>query len=142
MSQIGNHAFMRRFVEFLNTASPKLAEDLIAPRAVFQSPISRTEFEGPQGYVTMLLRLRQSFPDVRWELEDVVGEGNVVVARFSVTGTHLGVFQGIEPTGRVVRVSAMNLYRLKAGKVVREFAQFDNLSLMWQLGVYPQEYVE
>ena len=138
MSQIGNHAFMRRFVEFLNTASPKLAAELISPHAVFHAPMSGAEFQGPDGYVEMLSHVRKSFPDVRWEVEDVVGEGNVLVARFVITGTHQGEFQGIAPTGRVVRISAMNLYRLKAGKVMREFAQFDHWSLMWQLGVYPQ----
>ena len=61
----------------------------------------------------------------------------MVAARFNISGTHLGEFQGIKPGGKKVRISAMNLYRLKSGKVVKEFNQFDNLSLLWQIGVYP-----
>lgn len=129
---------MQRFVVFLNTASLPLAEELIAPEAVFQSPVSGREHIGPQGYVEILQNLRRGFPDASWSLEEVVGEGNVLVARFSVVGTHEGEFEGYAPSHRAVKVSAMNLYRLKGGKIVREFAQFDHLSLLWQIGVYPQ----
>lgn len=138
MSLIGNRAFMQRFVEFMNSASPKLAEELIAPQATFHTPISDEAFQGPQGYVAMLQNLRKSFSDAHWTLEDVVGEGNVIAARFTITGTHDGIFQNIEPTRKVVRLSAMNLYRLRGGKIIREFAQFDRLSLLWQLGVFPE----
>ncbi|WP_274571105.1 ester cyclase [Neisseria leonii] len=137
MSQIGNQAFMQRFVMFLNTASLPLAEELIAPEAVFRAPVSGHEYTGPEGYVAILQRLRSGFPDAVWHLEEVVGEGNVLVARFSVVGTHQGEFEGYAPSHRAVKVSAMNLYRLKNGRIVREFAQFDHLSLLWQIGVYP-----
>ena len=137
MSQIGNHAFMQKFVELLNSASPKLAVELIAPDAVFNSVITGREHTGPSGYLEILAALKAGFPDVRWELQELVGEGNVVAARFNISGTHLGEFQGIKPDGKEVRISAMNLYRLKSGKVVKEFNQFDNLSLLWQIGVYP-----
>lgn len=138
MSQIGNRAFMQRFVEFINNASPKLAQELIDPQATFHTPISNKTFQGPDGYVEMLSDLRSSFSDAHWILEDVVGEGNVIAARFTITGTHDGRFQNIDPTGKVVRLSAMNLYRLRGGKIIREFAQFDRLSLLWQLGIFPE----
>lgn len=137
MSQIGNHAFMCRFAELLNTASPKLACDLIAPDAVFDSVITGKSHVGAQGYLEILAALKTGFPDAYWDLQEVVGEGNVFAARFNISGTHSGVFQGIAPTGREVRICATNIYRLKHGKLVREFDQFDNLSLMWQMGVYP-----
>ena len=114
MSQIGNHAFMQKFVELLNSASPKLAVELIAPDAVFNSVITGREHTGPSGYLEILAALKAGFPDVRWELQELVGEGNVVAARFNISGTHLGEFQGIKPGGKEVRISAMNLYRLKS----------------------------
>ena len=86
MSQIGNHAFMQKFVELLNSASPKLAVELIAPDAVFNSVITGREHMGPSGYLEILAALKAGFPDVRWELQELVGEGNVVAARFNISG--------------------------------------------------------
>ena len=137
MSRIGNHAFMRKFTEFLNTASPKLAAELIAPEAVFRPVITGRVHKGAEGYLEILAVLGAGFPDAHWELREVVGEGNVLAARFCISGTHGGEFQGIAATGRPVRISAINLYRLKHGRLAREFDQFDNLSLLWQMGVYP-----
>jgi predicted ester cyclase len=52
-------------------------------------------------------------------------------------GTHDGAFMGVPPSGRQIRVSAMNFYRIADGKIVEEFGQPDMFGLMLQIGAIP-----
>src|SRR4029450_2281922 len=97
--------------EFINTASPALAAELIAPSAVFHAP-GMPPLRGPDGYLGLLSMLRGGFSDVQWTLEDVVAEGDKVAARFTMRGTHLGTFFGAATTGKKIAVRALNSYSL------------------------------
>jgi len=78
MSSVANTQIIRRFTsEFINTASPALAAELIAPSAVFHAP-GMPPLRGPDGYLGLLSMLRGGFSDVQWTLEDVVAEGDKV----------------------------------------------------------------
>ena len=70
-----NKAVMNRFVAFINTASEKLAEELISPGAIFYVPGQTEPMKGPVGYLTIIKMMRSGFPDIQWSLEDIVAEG-------------------------------------------------------------------
>ena len=74
--------------------------------------------------------LRQGFPDIHYTVEDMIGEGDRLVARWSTKGTHKGEFMGIPPTGRSVAFSGIEIVRMVGDKAVEEF---DRLRLMQQL---------
>ena len=81
--------------------------------------------------------MRGGFPDIQWKLEETIAEGDMVAARFTMSGTHHGAFLGVPPTGRAIKVQAMNFYRLSGGKFVEERGQPDLLSLLQQIGAVP-----
>ena len=132
-----NKVVMRRFLEFINTASESLAQELISPDAIFHVPGSPEPMRGPAGYLAIIGMMRGGFPDIQWTLEEIVAEGDKVAARFTMRGTHRGTFFGVPPTGKTIAVQAMNIYRLSGGQFVEEHGQPDMLGLLQQIGAVP-----
>ncbi|WP_459568658.1 ester cyclase [Cupriavidus sp. 8B] len=128
---------MSRFVDFINTASEQLAEELISPHAIFHVPGRPDPVVGPAGYLEIIGMMRGGFPDIQWTLEELVAEGQNVAARFTMRGTHQGTFFGVPPTGKKIEVQATNFYRLSGGQFVEERGQPDLLSLLQQIGAVP-----
>lgn len=82
---------------------------------------------------------RAGFPDARFAVQDMIGEHDRVVTRFTVSGTHLGSFRGVEPTGRSVSVDGIWIHRIEGGRIVegRDWGQADWLGLLQQIGAIP-----
>ncbi|MGR9203052.1 ester cyclase [Rhizobium leguminosarum] len=134
MAMERNKMAMRRFVEFINTASEQLAAELIASEAIFHVPGRQEPLRGPDGYLEIIGMMRGGFPDIQWTLEEIIAEDDKIAARFTMRGTHQGPFLGVEPTGKSITVQAVNFYRLADGKFVEERGQPDLLSLLQQIG--------
>jgi steroid delta-isomerase-like uncharacterized protein len=78
-----------------------------------------------------------AFPDLERTIEDLVAEGDKVVARWTAKGTHTGDFQGIPPTGRVATSSGITIFRIADGRIVEEWSESDMLGLLQQVGAIP-----
>jgi len=79
--------------------------------------------------------LLTTFPDLHVSIEDVIGEGDRVVVRFTLRGTHQGELMGIAPTGKQVAMTGISIIRVANGKFLEEWANTDWLGLLQQLGV-------
>ena len=137
MSKETNKLAMQRFTQFINTADPTLAEELISPEAIFHVPGQVEPMRGPAGYLAVIAMMRGGFPDIQWTIEELIAEEEKVAARFTMRGTQLGVFFGVPPTGKKIQVQAMNFYRFAGGRIVEERGQPDLLGLMQQIGAAP-----
>jgi steroid delta-isomerase-like uncharacterized protein len=137
MSAETNKLVMSRFLDFINTANEKLANELISPDAIFHVPGRSEPVQGPAGYLAIIGMMRGGFPDIQWTLEEMIAEGEKVAARFTMRGTHRGAFFGVPPTGKPIVIQAMNIYRLSKGQFVEERGQPDLLSLLQQIGAVP-----
>jgi steroid delta-isomerase-like uncharacterized protein len=69
---------------------------------------------------------REGFPDLSITVEDVMAEGDRVSARVVMRGTHRGEFQGIAPTGKRVEVRAIDMFRIREGKIVEHWGHADD----------------
>jgi steroid delta-isomerase-like uncharacterized protein len=121
MATENNKALMGKFVEFINTASEVLAQELIATDAKFYVPGQPEPMQGPDGYLAIIHIMRSGFPDIQWTLQDMVAEGDTIAARFIIRGTHKGSFFGVPPTGRSIVVQALNFYSFNHGQIVEEY---------------------
>lgn len=90
-----------------------------------------------QGHKAIVTLFRASFPDLQWQIDDMLADGDKVVVRTTMRGTQLGEFFGLPPTGKHVVVSGMHLLRLANGKIVEHWGNNDDLGLMQQLGETP-----
>ncbi len=78
-----------------------------------------------------------AFPDSNMTIDDTVAEGDRVVSRFTVRGTHRGEFQGIPPTGKQVTITGIAISRIEGGRVVEDWEELNMLGLMQQIGAIP-----
>jgi len=76
-----------------------------------------------------------AFPDVRVAIEDLIAEGDKVVARLHISATNTGPFAGQPPTGKKIQFTSFRIYRIAGGKIVETWAMQDRLGLMEQLGL-------
>jgi len=130
-------SFMAKFVEFINAADEKLANELVSPNAIFHVPGRPEPMIGPAGYVAIVAMMRGGFSDIQWTLEEAIAEDDKIAARFTMNGTHTGEFMGVPPTQKTISVQALNIYHLENGQIVKEYGQPDLLGLLIQLGAFP-----
>jgi steroid delta-isomerase-like uncharacterized protein len=135
-SNLNKSLIRRNFEEGLNRRNFSTFDQLIAADFVHHSfPAS---IPGPEGYKQILAMFTAGFPDLRVTLEDIVAEGDRVMTRGYFTGTHKGAFMGIPPTGKTVRVSYMDVWRLEDGRIAENWVQLDMMALAQQLGCAPR----
>jgi steroid delta-isomerase-like uncharacterized protein len=90
---------------------------------------------GPGGFKTLFHAFLQAYPDLRVKVEETVSEGDRIVARCTVTGTHTGEGIGVAPTDRTIGFTGLVLLKVKDGKFVEAWNQFDFMNMYQQLGV-------
>ena len=96
------------------------------------------DVHGPDGFVGVMLKnVRHGFPDVHVELATVIEEGDFVSFRLDGTGTHLGPFLGVPPTGKVVRVRGIHHVRLEERRIVEHWQGPDILAMLVDMGLFP-----
>lgn len=110
---------VHRYVdEVLNEGRPAALEDLVAAADLRQRATS----------------LRRAFPDLAVTVRRVIQEGDMVGVHLTGRGTHLGVFQGLPPTGRSWSAGCTALYRVRDGQIVDAWVTWDLLAMLEQLG--------
>jgi predicted ester cyclase len=128
-----NKATIRAFFEEVwNQGNEEAIDRFIAENAAGNDPDFGV---GREGFKRQWRQWQEGFSDLRFTIEEIVAEGDTVVARWTLTGTHDGPFLGLAPTGRAIRVAGMSLDHLQDGILVSGFDGWDNLGLRQQLGL-------
>ncbi|MDO4179997.1 MAG: ester cyclase [Bacteroidales bacterium] len=132
-----NREVVNRFVEFINCGNRSIGESVISPDVIFYAPTSPDPLHGIEGYFAVLDMMRGAMPDVQWTVEETIAEADKIMVRFTMKGTQTQPFMGMPATGKKVEVTAMNIYQLRDGKIIREHGLPDLFSMLNQLGVLP-----
>jgi len=143
MSSTRNKAAFTRVLEAANAHDEallsKTVDEVFAPDALVatQLPIHTT---GAQAIKEVFAILHRAFPDLRVTVEDVIAEGDKVVSRHTVTGTHRGgEYMGLAPTGRSIRYDEIFILRFEGGRIAQTWGVVDVHAQRKQLGaVAPQ----
>lgn len=104
--------------DILNGARPDAPERLIDNEALIQR----------------VTGFRAAFPDLKVTVRTIARDGDLVAVHLVGRGTHLGLFQGIPPTGRPWSASCTAVYRVQAGRIVDFWINWDELSILEQIG--------
>lgn len=131
-----NKAIARYAYELFNAQNLDALEEVLATNVVDHSP-APGQPPGIEGVKQFFGMLFAAFPDFYMTVEDMIAEGDKVVARVRINSTHQGEFMGIPPTGIQVTQTGIDILRIANGKVVERWGEFDNMGLMQQLGVIP-----
>lgn len=95
------------------------------------------EESGPQAFRAFATWLHSVWADPQITVNEMMGEGDRVMARWTFQGTHHGELFGIPPTGKVISYSGINIFRVTEGKLAESWDLFDRLWQWQQLGVLP-----
>ena len=138
MSEGNKFVIRRSFEELWNKGNLSLADELFTPNYEHHDASSPDFGRGPESEKKRAALYRTAFPDLQLTIEDIIAEGQTVVARWSCRGTHKGDLSGIAPTGKQVTISGVSSARFTNGKMVEGWVNWDALGLMQQLGVVPE----
>lgn len=137
MSTDDNKAIVRRFIDEIfvqgrkETVDELLADDFVAhtwpstgqPKDDLKGAIDRTS---------------KGLADAMFRIEDVIAEGDRVAVRLTAAATQVGELMGMPPSGRRYEIGEIHIFRLRDGKVVEHWHQFDQMKMMQQLGAMPE----
>ncbi|MBL0270183.1 MAG: ester cyclase [Chitinophagaceae bacterium] len=90
---------------------------------------------GPEGNINRMKELVQSFPDLKFTIEEMVAEDDKVVIRFAASGTQKGQFGPLPPTDKQVKMLGYITHRIENGQIIEDWVVRDTYGLMMQLGV-------
>ncbi|MET9632397.1 ester cyclase [Lentzea sp. NPDC006480] len=138
MSKAINEATFRRLHDAIGTRDPevisKVIDEVADPGLVFHAPKPGVG-SGAEALKQVWVTLLRAFPDIEVTIEDVVAEGDEVVYRNRVTGTHRGEYRGLPPTGRSVDYAEIFIVRFAGGRIAEIWGVVDVFSQLRQLGV-------
>jgi predicted ester cyclase len=140
--QTSNKATVRRFHDAANSGDRELIsrtiDELVEPDALIRTPLP-LEATGAQLLKEVFARLLRAYPDLHITAEDLIEEGDKIVSRNTVTGTHQGEYMGIPPTGKSITYDEIFIARFAGGRIAETWGVVDVLSQMKQLGVIPAQ---
>jgi predicted ester cyclase len=130
-----NKALVLRFYdEVWRRGNVRFAEQVFADDYVRHDLRPTKAAPGGAGQASIAEQFRAAFPDVEWHVDLALGDGDLVAARWTASGTHSGAWGEIAPTGRHVTFSGVNIFRFgDGGKVVEIWNHRDDLGLQEQL---------
>jgi len=122
--------------EVLNKGNMQAVDELIAPNFVEHNPFPG-QAPGVEGLKQAMVALRQAFPDLHVTVDEMLSDGDKVVIRSTMKGTHKGNFMNIPATGKQMSVEGIDIVRISNGRAVEHWGVTDNLTMMQQLGLVP-----
>ena len=126
----------RWFEEVWNKGREEVIDQLFAEDGVAHglADESGSELRGPEGFKPFFHKFRGAFPDIQVVIEDAIAEGDKVAVRCSVRARHTGEGLGLAATNQPVAITGMSIARVKDGKIVEAWNNFDFMGLFQQIG--------
>ena len=109
---MGHAEFYRRYIERCNERRWEELGAFVAENVQVNGAV-----EGLESYVAGLRAVIQAFPDFRWEIQELVVDGDVLAARLTNVGTHHGTFLDVPATGRRISTTELAMYHVDGGKI-------------------------
>jgi steroid delta-isomerase-like uncharacterized protein len=130
-----NKQIYKQYIEeFLQKGDIAAADRFIANDVVTHDGMPG-QADGLEGVKQTFKVLRTAFPNLHVQVEDIIAEGDKVVGRFVVSGTHTGDFMGMPATSKTFTYDEIVIVRFKNGKIVEHWAEMDSMGMMQQLGM-------
>ena len=128
----------RSWEEIVNQRNPEAIDEFYAPDFVWHEPDGDIQgYEQAKQFVSTFFK---GFPDINITVEDVLAEGDEAVSRYTIRGTHQGETEAFgPPTGKAMELKGITIHRIEDGKIVEEWESYDNLSVLQQLGLAPEQ---
>jgi len=138
-----NKATFGRIQDAVNTGDveviAKVTDELVAPDVLIHMPLPVEAPRAHEAFRQLWAMLLRGLPDLHLTIEDLIAEGDKVVMRASVTGTHQGQYMGVQPTGKSITYNEIFIWRFVGGRIAEMWGVVDIFSQLKQLGVIPAQ---
>lgn len=127
--------FQRLVDEVWNGGNPAVIDELFSPGAVVHNP--NGDIIGPMGFKGFFDHMTTAFSNIDMKITQMVTEGDICVARFEFFADHTGPFMNIPPCRKRIRVTGNSMARIKNGRIVEGWDEFDLYGMLVQFGAAP-----
>jgi len=129
----------RIFEEVWNQKNLNAVDELVADEYVHNDASLPEPQRGVGAYKQFVTLYHRAFPDIHFTIEQMIEEGDMVAIRWRVAGTHQGDLPTLAATGRPISLTGISIARLRDGKGIESWNNWDGLGMMQQLGAIPVE---
>lgn len=133
-----NKSLIRSYVETWNRGDLQKLSEYWSPNMVHHTRTKSHDLEEVKNIVGSFMN---AFPDLRWRIDDIVAEGDRVVTRMTAQATNTGSYMGLPATGKKITCAVMGIARVDEGKIAEHWGVTDELAMMAQLGLLPEEFL-
>ena len=134
--QADSKAIVRQlYEEVWNKRRLELFDEIISPSHALHDSTLTGAAVGPEAYKRQVTRFVAGFPDLRFTVQDIVGEKEKLAVAWTISGTHEGEYMGIPSTNKKVSVDGITIHQIVNGKIMDSYVSWDALGMMQQLGV-------
>lgn len=128
---------VRFYDEVMNQNKLDQAEKYIAANGIEHDSMMSNSPSIIENVKDVMTAMHAGFPDLRYQVEDMILDGDRIAVRYHLTGTHKGKFMGIDPTGKPIDIHGVDVMRIGNGKVVEHWTYMDSMIMLQQLGLVP-----
>lgn len=125
------------YEDCLNTGNLELLNQFISEDYV--ADIRGKKIRGPSGFTETVREILHGFPDIRFTVEDLIAEGDMVVVKWTSQGTHTGSFMVFPASGKQVANHAVAIYQFRDNKIIQSSVYPDRLGVLQQIGLIPRD---
>lgn len=129
-----NKAIAQKIIDGLNQRDTSYIE-LYSPDCKYYFPSASTKPTSRKDDINASKNNWQAIPDIRWKMEEIIAEGNMVVGRFTVMGTPKEEWFGVPPSGKKFEIGGIFIIKFENGKIIEQWEDVDLLGTMMQLGM-------
>ncbi len=138
MSIADNKALIRRlYEEVINEGNLDMIDDLVSQGFVEHEAVPGVTATGPAAPKETFKMFITAFPDLNITPHEMIGEGDKVVVRGTISGTHKGEFMGMPPTNKTFEAQIIDILEIHDGKLTAHWGMTDQAAIMEQLGLAP-----
>jgi steroid delta-isomerase-like uncharacterized protein len=138
MSEENKVLARRPWEEIVNQQNLDAVDEIYPANIVWHVP--EGDIQGSEEVKQFVAVYLSAFPDLNVTVEDVIAEGDKAVTRWTMRGTHQGETEELgPPTERQIEVEGITVHRIEGGKIVEEWERYDNLGVLQQLGLVPEQ---
>jgi steroid delta-isomerase-like uncharacterized protein len=131
-----NKQIVHRFMdECWNLGKMDSIREMVDENCLIHDPVFPSLTSGAGNLARHIANCRNGFPDLNFNIDDTIAERNEVVIHWTARGTHRGNFLGMKPTNRNASVSGTSIFRMESSMIMEQWADWNLMSLMEQLGV-------
>lgn len=128
-----NKQAIRRLYDETNKGNYDFLDELLAPDFTSIGGAGFKDLHGPAEFKELTMTFLTSFPDLWFQVDELIGEGDDVLVSGTLSGTHKGDFYGVAATGNKVSWTGCAIFRFRGSQVVSRWQEFDALGLMAQI---------